>query len=348
MQRPQVTWTGAMIGLIWIGVIGGLVAWPATLLWQSLPVERVGAASWRELLANAAWLEVLLRSVTLASLGIALASLLAVPVAFLAERAPAIIRLTVYGAAILVFMIPSTALVAALHTALTPAGGFATIPADLADLLVLAAVYGIHNAPLLLLTLAVALRFRDVAQSEAAVSHGVGRLTAWYRFTAPQLTPAYVLGATWVALRILGDASLPAQLPIDAVLATDMVGFLNGIPGSATGAQSTVTLVVMGLLLVGLAWRQLVVGPIQTDRVNSGPSDNRPGQELVAMLFGASVLVVSVIFFGTMVGFDAATTTLAWPTPSLWRVATTGGALAVLGGIAALAALRTDPISRFV
>jgi hypothetical protein len=131
-------------------------------------------------------------------------------------------------------------------------------------------------------------------------------------------------------------------LGVDPLLATTVLPRPDSDTGASSANQATITLVLLGLMTIVLAWRPLVF-PTTSD-LSQSPATAAPprGIGLPSLLLGVVALMTSWAWHGPA---TAASTTLV---PPLEPMLAAGAWLALLGGAAAILARRIDPFSRFV
>ena len=257
---------------------------------QRAPDALWNPQAWRAFLAEADTAVAILLSLSIALVSTALATLLAVPLAWAAAQAHTVGRrlLLIVGAAPLV--VPSSLwarLAEDLIPQLPPAVSGYPVQWPTLGLI---ALYAVHLSPIMLLTLTAALLRADRAQAESARCHGLGDFAAWYRMTLPQLSPALVLGGTLIALRVLADVGAPGVLGIERLLAVQAAD--TGAAGSYSlaGIQSALILLLICASLVVLSWRHLV-GPLSA----TAPSPPRRPKSWPAVAAALALVVLAAI-----------------------------------------------------
>jgi ABC-type Fe3+ transport system permease subunit len=352
MQRQRVTWTSGVLGVLFCVVVGALVALPAVALWQWFPAEIASAASWRHLLLDPGWLDTLSRSLAVTLFATGLASIVAVPVAFAADRGPAGVRGLLLVFALLAFVTPPFVLALPLQALV--ADLLTSVPGTLNDAVMatLVVTYALHYAPILVLGLSLGLHRRDIAQTEAARTHGVSDVVAWYRVTLPQLTPAYVLGLTLVALRILSDASVPMVLGTETLLSVTVFREIGASTWTTSGAQAAIALVLLNATLVVIAWR-LLTPPVMPNRSRPIATRGMPLPTLLTTpialgLFSAPLLWLAWQAHGQSLSLGAVDAWLRSLDVTLPLMGVAGLTLALLGTPAALLTQQPNPLGRMI
>jgi ABC-type Fe3+ transport system permease subunit len=302
----------AIGALLFTGLLAALIAIPIAELLPALPGELIGAERWRAFLLAPLHQLSILQSTVVTLLATGLAGLLALPIAGMTARAGPGARRLLLAVGMIPLLVPSFVWAAFAQDAI------ALLPGTLARFfvdwpsLLLVSVYTVHLSPVMLLALTAALVRMDRAQTESARCHGIGDITAWYRVTLPQLTPAYVLGSTVIALRVLADVGAPGILGIDQLLAVQASHGRLSDPNFLADTQATLVLVLVSAGLVVLSWRHLVVPLRPTTAATTAP--DRPGSLIQAGLAGALLAMLASL-------------------PVAWLVARAGGSLPAVAAL---------------
>ncbi len=167
------------------------------------------AATLRELVLRRRNFELLANTLALASVVIAVSTLVALPLAWLTTRSDLRGRFLVTLLSILPLAIPGYVVGYALLGMGAPHGPLASIfgvaGPRLSGFVGAAAALVIYNFPLVYLHLRTAFASMDPSLTEAARSLGLARRRVFMRVTLPQLVPAYLSSVLLVLLYVLGD-----------------------------------------------------------------------------------------------------------------------------------------------
>jgi len=275
IEPQQRSWKSGSLALLQLVTFLLLVLAPLVMLFADmLPVGSTGLDTARSLLRDQPLQQIILRTLAVALLACGLASILAIPAAFLVVRSSTPVRILVQIIGFLPLTMPPFISAAVLkHFALVAenTGGIPLLTGlNLhGNNIALILVFALHYLPFILFSLTAGLTDIDRSLAESARNLGAGRLFAWRRITLPLATPAYVVGAALVILRILEDVGTPLMLGIDGMLAPQIVMRL-GVAGLADPLLNISALVLLAasVTVAALAWSALVAPP--------GPSGLKP------------------------------------------------------------------------
>jgi len=298
IERQQRSWKSTSLALLLLAVFMLLILAPLAMLFvDMLPGGAAGLDVARSMLGEHSLQQVILRTLAVALLACGLASILAVPAAFLVVRTSAPVRILVQIIGFLPLTMPPYVTAAVLqHLALVAekSGGTPLLTAfELqGNSIALILVYALHYLPFILFSLIAGLTDIDRSQAESARNLGAGRLFVWHRITLPLATPAYVLGAALVILRILEDVGTPLMLGIEDMLAPQIVIRL-GIAGLADPLLNVIVLVLLGVsvTVAALAWSALTAPPHPAGLKPCTGAPTRIGTIIgLPLLFGLGIL----------------------------------------------------------
>jgi iron(III) transport system permease protein len=332
--------------LLAIGVaVAGAAALPAAYLAIAIAQE-AGAAF--DSVWNARTLELLLRSVALASAVTATAVAIAVPLAWLTVRSDIPGRRLWATLTALPLVVPSYIGAYVLVSAFGPSG---TLQALLEPIGVerLPAIYGFAGAwlalslftyPLVLLPARAALRRMDPQLEEAARGLGRRPIAVFRTVVLPQLIPAVGAGALLVALYVLSDFGAVSIMRFDSFTREIYIAYGSSFDRTSAAALGGVlVLLMLALLALGSRLR----GSATYHR--TGPGAARPPRtlplgrwKLPALGFCSLLVAIGLVLpVGVL---------LYWATKGLSAdiglgstIADAGNSLAVAGAAAALAAV---------
>lgn len=268
IERQRRSWKSGSLALLLSAVFILLVLAPlAMLLGDLLPGGAAGPDVARSLLRDQSLQQVILRTLAVALLACGLASVIALPAALLFVRAGAPVRILVQMIGIVPLTMPPFVTAAVLrHFTLvaenTAAGPLLAGFDPQGNGIALVLVYALHYLPFILFSLIAGLTDIDRSLAESARNLGAGRLFVWRRITLPMATPAYVVGAALMILRILEDVGTPLMLGIDGMLAPQILMRLGASgPADPLLTISALVLMVTSILIVALAWSALIAPP---------------------------------------------------------------------------------------
>lgn len=266
MTEPQqTTWKGASLALLLLALLFVLVVAPlAVLIGDALPKSSAELNALRELLQAPQLQQALLRTLAVALLACGTASVIAIPVAFVAVRSGPVTRTLISILGFLPLTMPPF-VAAAMLDRFAVVFNETVLASSLGELhvrgsdIALSLVFAAHFLPLILFSLMAGLSRIDRAYAETAHTLGAGRLTVWGRITLPLATPAYAAGAALMLLKILEDLGAPLMLGVDQMLAPQIMLRLDGT-GFSDPFLSVGALLLFGVSLViaALAWSALL------------------------------------------------------------------------------------------
>ena len=288
----------------WLAVPVGLVAMGVALPLVYLAV-RAGEGDAAEL-AGLVWrprtLRLVRNTLGLAGATVALATLVAAPLAFLAARAdatpwPAAFRRAATLAGVLPLAVPGYVMAYALLGAAGPNGLIASAtgidvprPAGFWGALV---VLTLATFPYLFLNLRAALAGLDPAPEDAARSLGLGPWAVWWHVVVPQLRPAWLAGALLVALHALGDFGVVSLVRFETFSQAVYVQYSASYDRTYAAALA---LLLLALTLVVLWAEARLLGAARFER---GAAPRRPERVRVAAFPAAAfVALVSCVAVG--------------------------------------------------
>ncbi|MCP5304547.1 MAG: ABC transporter permease subunit [Chromatiaceae bacterium] len=365
-ERTYTTWKCNGLGLLVLAVIAAAVVWPLAQWFADL----TGALRLAELWTDDVLQQAFRNSVGVLLLGSALASLIALPVAFVALRCSPAVRWSVAALALIAFAMPAFLVAAVLQDLASLAAG--VVPASwlmglepFGAFATLVLTYAVHYSPLIALTTLMGLLQIDASLEESARNLGAGRLKVWWQITRPLAMPGYLAGATLAALRMLEDAATPLVLGVREMLAPQLLLALGREAGGANAASPfAIALLLVAALLVAGAWsslssRDLAAGDDTRVRARRWP---RAPARVVAVLALPAFALVALPVLGWLLHLASGalidrtgdpSTALAdalfaqWPVlhDSLPYIGLSAG-LAVLLGASAAAARGHGPVAR--
>ena len=241
------------------------VAWPlGALLLNQLPSDPSGIGQLRRLAGDAALQPSVLQTLGVALLACAVASLIAIPAAFVAVRArPSAQRLIKLCAILPLAMPPFVSAGLLLYGVdLFNQSAWAQTTGRLqvhGSAIALAMVLALHYFPLILFSLFCGLQGIDRSLEDSARNLGAGRWQVHWRILWPLAGPAYAFAAGLMLLRILEDIGTPLMLGVDGMLAPRLLQWLasDGPSGALFGLGGTL-LLVLSLAIATLAWSSLL------------------------------------------------------------------------------------------
>ncbi len=236
-------------------LVGGAVALPAAYLAIVVTGDAGAAldALWRE-----RTLELLLRSLALATAVAAGATALALPLAWLTTRTDLPGRRTWSVLVVLPFVVPSYIGAYLFVGAFGPRGLLQQALADPLGIERLPSIYGFGGAwlvltlftyPLVLLPARAALRRLDPALEEAARGMGAGPLRVARTVVLPQLVPALGAGALLAALYTLSDFGAVSILRFDSFTRVIHQSYRASFDRTGAAALAFLLVAVMVVLL---------------------------------------------------------------------------------------------------
>lgn len=282
MKSQQATSRNRSLALMLILLVVLLVGLPVLLLLITLAPS--DSAEWVErhhLLLDGNLQQSWLYTLTVALAACTVASLIAIPTAFVAVRSDPLIRGILVTFGVLPLAIPAFA-TAGLARDLVGDNGLmalaSMLPKPIAprDLLLIL-VYAWHFLPLILLSLIAGLSRIDRKLSETAANLGAGSFLIWRRIILPLTTPSFILGAGLMALKIIEDVGTPLILGVDQMLAPQILSQLRETSvADHLLANQVLLLLLMAVLIAALAWPALLPngdngGPIDTTRWSRHP-----------------------------------------------------------------------------
>lgn len=284
IERQRRSWKSGSLALLLLAVFTVLVLVPLAMLFGDLlPGGTSGPDLARSMLRDPSLQQVILRTLAVALLACGLASILAIPAAFLFVRSGTPVRILVQIIGLLPLIMPPFvsaavwrhfAAVAEQTGAIPLLSGFDVQGNSMALIL----VFALHYLPFILFSLIAGLTDIERSLAESARNLGAGRAFVWHRITWPLATPAYVVGAALVVLRILEDVGTPLMLGIDDMLAPQIVIRL-GISGLADPLLNVSALVLLAasVMVAALAWRALIAPPGPAGLKPCGGATHRGG-----------------------------------------------------------------------
>lgn len=375
IERQQRSWKSDSLALLALAIFLLLVLAPLVMLFHDmLSGGAAGLDTARAMLRDQPMQQVILRTLAVALLACGLASILAIPAAFLVVRSSAPVRILVQIIGFLPLTMPPFVSAAVLQHFVGIAENASGIP-WLAGLnlqgsnIALILVFALHYLPFVLFSLIAGLTDIDRAVAESARNLGAGRLFAWRRITLPLATPAYLVGAALVILRILEDVGTPLMLGIEGMLAPQIV-MRFGVAGLSDPFMNISALVLLGasVTVAALAWSALVTPP--------GPSGLKPctgPPPRVGLILGLPLILVLGMFalaphvwlllmsfgrdwsIGLLPGLyttdglrQTLTETLPLLTDTLSYAVGAGVLTLLIGGAFAVSTMRSGPVSRAV
>ena len=268
IERPQSTWKRNSLVLLPTAVFALLVLLPTIHFFAGSLSPGTGLDLTRDMLRDGHLQRAFMHTLVVALFACGLASVIAIPAAFVAIRTGGTVRLLVQALGFLPLTMPPylTAAVLdhligilAIPLPMVPLGGLGLQPGDIA----LVVVFALHYLPFILFSLIAGLLRIDRSVEESALSLGGGRLLVWRRITLPLLTPAYGFGAALVVLRIFEDIGTPLLLGIDDMLAPQLLTRL-GSAGPSDPQLIAGALILLGasIIVAVLAWSTLTRMPV--------------------------------------------------------------------------------------
>lgn len=265
IERRQRSWKTGSLALMLLAVLSLLVIWPLAMLFSDiLPGNATDLGTLRELLWDTPLQHAILRTLAVALLAAGLASLIAIPAAFLAVRASAPIRIMVQVIGFLPLTMPPfvSAAVVQHFTGILAKTEAAAPRIENLDVqgshLALILVFAVHYLPFVLLSLTIGLKRIDRSITGSASNLGASRLYVWRFITLPLATPTYVAGVSLMLLRIFEDVGTPLMLGIEGMLAPQMVLRLQA--GGLSDPLLNITALVLfaaTVVVATLAWSAL-------------------------------------------------------------------------------------------
>jgi iron(III) transport system permease protein len=249
--------------------------------------------------------EVLWRTLLLATSVTTVSLLLALPVAWLTLRTDLPLRRFWFVLCLLPLVIPSYVGAFAMVSAFAQGGLVSSWLSSWLNVS-LPSVYGfwgalivltLFNYPYMLLAVRAGLRGLDPSLEEAARSLGRTSWQTFFQVTLPHLRPAIAAGALLVSLYVLSDFGAVSMLRYDSFTRAIYVQYENSF-NRANAA-------VLGLMLVSLTGVVLLVdalvrGRARLDRVGSGAARRAPrlklrGWTLPALLFLGLLVTLALV-----------------------------------------------------
>ncbi|MBT8428733.1 MAG: ABC transporter permease subunit [Gammaproteobacteria bacterium] len=296
IERQERSWKRGGLALVLLAVLGVLVIMPLTVLFGGiLPGDATELELLRELLRGAPLQQAILHTFAVALLACGLASLIAIPLAFAAVRAGKTARIMIQIFAFLPLTMPPFVGAAVLRNftdALAHADAAQWLPAlnIRGSHLALILIFALHYLPFILFSLMAGLARIDRSLSESARNLGASRLFVWHRITLPLATPAYVIGASLMVLRIFEDVGTPLMLGIEGMLAPQIVlGSQIGDLSDPALGMSALVLLAASMVITLLAWSALADPLAATGKeCGSQPAQWRGG-------FGGATITLAVL-----------------------------------------------------
>lgn len=277
-------------------LVGAPMAW---WLADAIAHEITPLGALGEQLSTPALQAAFLRTTAVALLACGLASLLAVPIGCVLGRC--LVRGTRLGLlfGLLPLLVPPMLTAAALraHGIMLPvdvnSGPLAASGLRTNDIQLIL-VYALHYFPLLVLTVAAALRRLAPDADEAAQTLGAGRWIIWHRILLPLAMPGFAVGACLILLRIIDDPTTPLVLGIDGMLAPQLyINATSAGPDTSAIPPAALLMLTISSLLVVFGWRAL--SPPVRSFGAPHPSRPRPHCGIGSATATALLLLVAVV-----------------------------------------------------
>jgi len=263
-KQPS-SWKRVSVTLCLLGLLALLVAWPlGGLFWDVVPTKHGEWEALRRILVNNDLQESAIRSLLIALTACALASILAVPLAFAAVRSTPLARGTIIALGILPLFTPpfvSAMVFGRLSEVLSDLGLSMTQASAgvFDDHLLLILTYASHFLPFILFSLLIRLTTIDRSLQETARNLQASRWKIWRTVTLPQAAPAYAFGACVALLKMLEDVGAPLMLGHNDLLAPQLLSglHLGSEQGMRLAIAAALVLFTISALIVLLAWHPL-------------------------------------------------------------------------------------------
>ena len=289
-------WLAVPVGLVVAGVA-------VPLVYLVLRAAEADPAALAALVWRPRTLRLALNTVGLAAAVVALATLVATPLAWLAARAetarfPRAFRRFVTAAGVLPLALPGYVMATALLGATGPRGLLAGWPGVVlprpAGFWGALAVLTLATFPYLFLNLRSALAGLDPVSEDAARSLGLGPWAVARRVVVPQLRPAWLAGALLVALHVVGDFGVVSLVRFET--------FSGAIYVQYTASYDRVYAAALALMLLAVAAAILAAEArlLGAARFARGDAARRPERvrlgwgTLPALAFAATVAIAAV------------------------------------------------------
>jgi iron(III) transport system permease protein len=319
IEQQQTAWWRGPLTLILLLITCLLVFLPLALLPVDIALQGEDPLrTLRGLLTDPSLRAAVLRTVGIALLACAAASLFGVPLAFLAMRSAAPTRWLIGSLGVLPLIMPAflTAALArhfcALLDASTVAGAIAD-PCTAGSGAMLIVVFVVHYFPIILFSLIAGLAKIDRSLEETARNLGATTPVVWRRVILPLATPSYLLGAALVILRIIEDAATPLVLGIDDMLAPQLLlHFEQSGPSDAPLRVAGLVLLLISALFTTLAWSALL--PSQADtQWHRGPPARWQSAAAKVLVPIAPLLALTVIALLPLTWLALLALGIQWP-----------------------------------
>ncbi len=264
MKRQQATSSTRALALMLVVLVGLLVGLPVLLLLITLsPGDSAAWVERHRLLLDGGLQQSWLYTLTVALAACVIASLVAIPAAFVAVRGDPLIRRTLITFGILPLAMPAFA-TAGLARDYFGGDGItawaAMLPGPISPQdIMLTLVYAWHFLPLILLSLIAGLSRIDRKLSESAANLGASGFLILRRITLPLVTPSFILGAGLMMLKIIEDVGTPLILGVDHMLAPQILLQLSETSlADHLLANQLLLLLLMAVLITVFAWPALL------------------------------------------------------------------------------------------
>jgi iron(III) transport system permease protein len=262
-QQQTAWWRGSLTMTLFLA-FALMIALPLGLLpLDIVPLGQDPVGMLRDLLADPSLHQVVLRTLGVALLACATASIVAVPLALLATRGAKPTRWLIGALGVLPLIIPAF-LTAALarHLGIVVDPSTLAVPASesrhAGNAALLIMVYTVHYFPVILFSLMASLARIDRSLEESARNLGAGTPAVWRRVILPLAAPGYLMGVVLVLLRILEDAATPLVLGVEDMLAPQLLLRLGQAePSDPQLRIIAILLLLVSALFVALAWSAL-------------------------------------------------------------------------------------------
>jgi len=272
-----------------------LAAFPVAIVVDELLAGGdITAKALRGELLDPALIDSLLRTLALALLACAAASVVALPLALQAARTGTTTRTLIQVFGLLPLAMPPFLSAAVLHHFVTgevPASASSVAHADA----YLVAAFALHYLPLLTFMLTAGIQQADRSLLASARSLGAGRIRIIWQIALPLAFPAYLLGLAVALLRMIEDVGTPLLLGLDGLLGPQLLTAVEA--GDAVSPRLAALVLALGglsLLTVILAWSALAA-PVRGAHAGLRQTGWRPHRRSGSLAAFLAVLTIGTL-----------------------------------------------------
>jgi len=326
---------GTVAALAFTALFGAFFLWPLarTMIGAFWIDGQLDLEPFRALFANPGLLWSIIRAAQIALAATILASLFAMPAAFLMARCQFAFR-RAYSILLLVPMVlpPFVGAIGlkrllgrfgSLNLVLMDTFGLDEPPVDWlqGDLIGVVVLHALHLYPILYLIVQASFRRIDPSLEEAGRNLGLAPVAVFYRVALPLVTPAYAAGAIVVFVWAFTDVGTPLLMGVRDVVAVRIFERVTDIGDDPTGHALVVVVVVISILAFLLA---RALAPRERNTGATKGASRRPERPLglfhtiCAHLFLGGLVTLAVLPHVGVVLLSVAERWFLTPLPTEW------------------------------